>query len=152
MDVIGAERPIFVELADRIADDILGGLLEEDTQVPSTNELAAFHRINPATAAKGLNLLVDAGVLHKQRGIGMFVSTGAREALRARRREDFAATYLSPVLAEAQRLGLSRETLAQLVLSTPASPTDPAAPGTAGPGTAQSTSTLNNPTQSKEQS
>ena len=145
-------RPIFFQIAEQLEEQVLDGTLPEGARAPSTNELAAFHRINPATAAKGLNRLVDAGVLHKQRGIGMFVSTGAREALRTRRREDFAATYLSPVLAEAQRLGLSRETLAQLVLSTPASPTDPAAPGTAGPGTAQSTSTLNNPTQSKEQS
>ena len=59
----------------------------EETQVPSTNEFAAFHRINPATAGKGVNLLVDEGILYKKRGIGMFVADGARERLVAKRRD-----------------------------------------------------------------
>lgn len=108
-------RPIFQQIADQLEEQITAGTLAEEERVPSSNELAAFHRINPATAAKGLNLLVEKGILHKQRGIGMFVSTGAREALLTRRREDFAATYLTPVLIEAQRLGIDRDQLAAMI-------------------------------------
>lgn len=111
-------RPIFFQIAEQLEEQVLDGTLPEGARVPSTNELAAFHGINPATAAKGLNVLVDSGILHKQRGIGMFVSTGARQALRTRRQQDFAATYLAPVLAEAARLGMTREELAQMLLTT----------------------------------
>ena len=70
-------RPIFVEIADQIADDILVGLYAEETQVPSTTELSVHYRINPATAGKALNRLVDEGIVYKRRGLGMFVVTGA---------------------------------------------------------------------------
>jgi GntR family transcriptional regulator len=100
-------RPIFVQIAEEIENAIIDGTLPEEAQVPSTNELAAFHRINPATAAKGINELVADGTLYKKRGIGMFVSPGARAKLRNRRREQFADRYLRPLLAEARKLGLS---------------------------------------------
>ena len=78
-------RPIFQQIAELIENDIISGTLPEDTQVPSTNEFAAFHRINPATAGKGVNLLVDEGILYKKRGIGMFVAPGSRDRLIAQR-------------------------------------------------------------------
>src|SRR6204780_2075808 len=71
--------PLFVQVADRLAGQIADGGLAEGERVPSTNELAAFSRINPATAAKGINVLADDGLLEKRRGIGMFVAAGARE-------------------------------------------------------------------------
>lgn len=117
-------RPIFLDLADRIADDVLSGSYPEESQVPSTNELAAFYRINPATAGKALNRLVDAGVLYKRRGLGMFVATGAPERLRASRRAEFAVDYVEPVVAEARRLGLAAAEVTELVeaaFTTPAS-------------------------------
>src|ERR1700753_2535782 len=73
--------PLFVQVADRLAGEIADGGLAEGERVPSTNELAAFYRINPATAAKGINTLADDGLLEKRRGIGMFVATGARRRL-----------------------------------------------------------------------
>ena len=86
MPALDEGTPLFVQIADQLADDIVDGQLAEGTRVPSTNELAAFYRINPATAAKGINMLVDDGVLEKRRGIGMFVAAGAQEQLRAMRR------------------------------------------------------------------
>ena len=94
---------------------LLFGADEATHDRPSTNELAAFYRINPATAAKGINLLVDEGVLEKRRGIGMFVATGAREQLRAGRRKRFAEQYVDPMLAEANRLGIDTDTLVSLI-------------------------------------
>jgi GntR family transcriptional regulator len=107
--------PLFVQIAEQLADDIVGGALAEGARVPSTNELAAFYRINPATAAKGINVLVDDGVLEKRRGIGMFVAAGAQEQLRAGRRKRFAEQYVDPMLAEANRLGIDTDTLVSLV-------------------------------------
>jgi len=107
--------PLFLQIAEQLADDIVDGVLPEGARVPSTNELAAFYRINPATAAKGINLLVDDGVLEKRRGIGMFVATGAQEQLRAGRRKRFAEQYVDPMLAEANRLGIDTDTLVSLI-------------------------------------
>src|SRR5262245_55693428 len=108
-------RPIFLQIAEQIENTIIDGSQAEEAQVPSTNELAAFHRINPATAAKGVNQLVDDGVLYKKRGIGMFVSPGAQAKLRQRRRDLFADQYLRPLLAEAQKLGLSPDEVKDMI-------------------------------------
>jgi len=108
-------RPIFLQIAEQIENSIIDGSLAEGEQVPSTNELAAFHRINPATAAKGVNQLVTDGVLHKRRGIGMFVTTGARGLLRERRRARLAVQFVDPLVAEARKLGLALDDLRDLV-------------------------------------
>jgi DNA-binding transcriptional regulator YhcF (GntR family) len=108
-------RPIFQQIAEQIENDIISGMLPEETQVPSTNEFAAFHRINPATAGKGVNLLVDTGVLYKKRGIGMFVATGARDRLVAERRERFRDQYIRPLLTEAEKLGITPEQLTAMI-------------------------------------
>ena len=113
--MIDEGRALFQQIADHVADSIIDGALAEETRAPSTNELAAFYRINPATAAKGINLLVDKGVLYKRRGIGMFVATGARDLLRRERQESFAVRYLDPLLTEAARLGLDPQDVIDLI-------------------------------------
>ena len=107
--------PLFVQVADRLAGEIADGGLAEGERVPSTNELAAFYRINPATAAKGINVLADDGLLEKRRGIGMFVAAGARPRLLARRRAEFTQRYIEPLLAEAARLGIDTDELFDLI-------------------------------------
>jgi len=104
--VIDDGKPLFRQIADQIVGEILDGSLPEEAQVPSTNEFAVFHRINPATAAKGVNELVAEGILYKKRGIGMFVATGARARLREQRRQRFAEEYVEPLVREASRLGI----------------------------------------------
>ena len=113
--MIADDRPIFLQIAEMIESDIVEGALAEEAQVPSTNEFAAHHRINPATAAKGINRLVDEGILYKKRGIGMFVSTGARAALLDKRRAQFAASYLEPMLAEAHKLGITPAEVSSMI-------------------------------------
>jgi GntR family transcriptional regulator len=104
--VFDDRSPIYVQIANGIKDEILSGALREDEQVMSTNQYAAFYRINPATAAKGFAQLVDEGVLYKKRGIGMFVSPDARARLRTERRERFFADVVDPMLAEARMIGI----------------------------------------------
>ena len=113
--MIDEGRPLFVQIAESVEDSIVDGSLGDDDRAPSTNELAAFYRINPATAAKGVNMLVEKGVLAKRRGIGMFVAPGARAQLIAERRGAFADRYIDPLLAEASALGLDADDLAQLL-------------------------------------
>jgi len=113
--VIDEGKPIFQQIAEQIENDIIAGALAEESQVPSTNEFAAFHRINPATAGKGVALLVDEGILYKKRGIGMFVATGAREQVLAKRRESFRADFVVPLIAEAKKLGITPTELNHLI-------------------------------------
>lgn len=108
-------RPIFAQISLAIEEQIIAGALPEETQVPSTNELAMFYRINPATAAKGINQLVERNVLYKRRGIGMFVQPGARSRLLADRRATFRDTYVQPLVAEARALGLSSDEVTDLI-------------------------------------
>ena len=107
--------PIFSQIAERLLEEIADGTLPDGERVPSTNELAAYYRINPATAAKGINILIDDGLLEKRRGIGMFVAAGARTRLLAERRRQFAERYVGPLVAEAGRLGIDADELVALI-------------------------------------
>ncbi|MDB5816495.1 MAG: GntR family transcriptional regulator, partial [Rhizobacter sp.] len=78
--------------------------------------------INPATAGKGVNLLVDEGILYKKRGIGMFVAQGARARLVAKRRNQFDTDFVRPLLLEAAKLGLTADEVARMLTSAPAAP------------------------------
>ncbi|HWM15711.1 MAG TPA: GntR family transcriptional regulator [Microbacterium sp.] len=109
-------RALFLQIAESVEDSIIDGSLAEEAQAPSTNELAAFFRINPATAAKGVNMLVDKGVLYKRRGIGMFVAPGAGDLVLAERRTAFADRFVEPLLIEAKKLGLGPDDLSRLIL------------------------------------
>lgn len=109
--VFNDHTSIYLQIARMLEDGILRGIYPEETQVPSTNELARTLRINPATGAKGLNLLVEDGILYKRRGIGMFVAEGAAARIRAKRREEFLEQYVKPLAAEARKLGITAEEL-----------------------------------------
>lgn len=107
--------PIYRQIAERIRADVLAGVLEEDEQVMSTTQYASFYRINPATAAKAFQQLVDEGVLYKRRGVGMFVSPGAREQLRAEHRRRFVDDAVAPMVAEAKAVGLGLDEVVEQV-------------------------------------
>lgn len=109
------QASIYLQIARMLEDGVLRGIYPEEEQVPSTNELARAYSINPATAAKGINLLVDKGVLYKKRGIGMFVAAGAAGAIRAERREAFYENYVTALVREGQSLGLTAEEMAEMV-------------------------------------
>ena len=109
------DRPIFQQIAEQLEEGILSGAYPEESQVPSITEYSVQYRINPATALKGINLLVDAGLLYKKRGVGMFVSPGAREKLRQTRRERFYQDYIQRMVREARNLGLTDQELLALL-------------------------------------
>ena len=116
-EILTQEKSIYLQIAEMIETDILRDILLEEERVPSTNELAKLYAINPATAAKGVNILVDEGVLYKKRGIGMFVSAGAIEAILSRRKNEFYDNYVKKLLEEAASIGLGKEEVIQLIQS-----------------------------------
>ena len=107
--------PIFQQLAAQIANDIVAGTYPEGTAVPSASEYAIFYQMNPATAGKAVNVLVEQGVLFKKRGVGMFVSEGAREMLSAQRHAAFRVLFVEPLVREARVLGIETDELARMI-------------------------------------
>ncbi|MCR5785039.1 MAG: GntR family transcriptional regulator [Eubacterium sp.] len=108
-------KSIYLQIGEMIETDIMRGILLEEEKVPSTNELAKLYAINPATAAKGVNLLVDEGIIYKKRGIGMFVAKGAKDIILKKRRDAFYDTYIKGMIDEAKSLGLCKEDIIELI-------------------------------------
>ncbi len=112
---LDGDKPIFQQIAEGLEDGILSGVFPEESQIPSITEFSVQYRINPATALKGINLLVDAGIVYKKRGIGMFVSSGAVEKLRGKRREQFYSKYICTLVNEAKRLRLTEQDIQEMI-------------------------------------
>jgi len=113
--VFSPQKPIFLSIAEWLEDTVLADVYKEGEQIPSITEISVQYNINPATALKGVNMLVDSGLLYKKRGMGMFVSEGARDKLLKRRQEQFFNDYILPLTHEAKRLQLSNDDLTQMV-------------------------------------
>ncbi len=114
-EILSQDKSIYLQISEMIETDILRDILREEEKVPSTNELAKLYAINPATAAKGVNILVDEEILYKKRGIGMFVSNGAKERILGKRRSAFYENYVKALVDEANSLGISREELIDMI-------------------------------------
>jgi DNA-binding transcriptional regulator YhcF (GntR family) len=112
---LNGERPIFIQIAEGIEDAIISGAFEEDSQIPSITDFSVQYRINPATALKGITMLVDDGILYKKRGLGMFVAAGAVDKLKSKRKELFFDNYVSNLVAEAKRLQLTKEDIISML-------------------------------------
>ena len=102
-EILTQEKSIYLQIAEMIETDILRDILLEEERVPSTNELAKLYAINPATAAKGVNILVD--------------EAGAKEAILSRRKNEFYDNYVKKLLEEAASIGLGKEEVIQLIQS-----------------------------------
>ena len=98
--------PLFIQIAEWIESEILSGNIEEGESIPSTNQFASIYGINPATARKGFDLLTEEGIIYKKRGIGMFVSEGAREKLKDKARTKLIEEHISKLVEEAKKLGI----------------------------------------------
>ena len=114
-EILTQEKSIYIQIKEMIESDILRDILLEEERVPSTNELAKLYAINPATAAKGVNLLVDEGILYKKSGIGMFVAEGAKEQIMKKKKEHFYDDYIRSLLAEARNLGITKQELISMI-------------------------------------
>jgi len=112
---VQSEVPIYLQIARNLEEEILMGVYPEEEQIPSTTELSVGLKINPATVLKGMNQLVQDGVIYKKRGLGMFVCSGAVEKLRSRRQNEFYEKYVIPLMSEGQRLGIAADQIIAMI-------------------------------------
>ena len=109
------DKPIYLQVREKIEDQIVNNQLHEGEQAPSTNQLVSFYKINHATVSKGVNQLVEEGILFKKRGIGMFVAEGAREKLIQKRKDAFVDEYIVKLVQEADQLSISETEIIELI-------------------------------------
>lgn len=109
------DKPIYMQIREKIEDQIVNNQLKEGGQAPSTNQLVAFYKINHATVSKGVNQLVDEGILYKKRGIGMFVAEGARNTLIQKRKDAFVDDYIVGLVLEAEKLGINEDEIVEYI-------------------------------------
>lgn len=113
-----SSKPIFLQVRELIEDQIVNDQLKEGDQAPSTNQLVSFYKINHATVSKGINPLVEEGILFKKRGIGMFVAEGAKQTLIGQRKEAFVDNYVRGLVQEAKKLGITQAEVIELIKNT----------------------------------
>jgi len=104
-------QPIYRQVRDRVVAMILSDVLKEGDALPSVRTVAAEYRLNPLTVLKGYQQLVDEELIEKRRGLGMFVSTGARKALQKNERKKFMTEEWPAVIERIKQLGLDADEL-----------------------------------------
>lgn len=109
------DKPIYLQLSEELEDAIIAGAYQEETQIPSTTEISVNYKINPATALKGINILVDNGIVYKKRGLGMFVANGSKEKILEQRKVDFFESYIKSLVTEAKKLSISKEDILKML-------------------------------------
>lgn len=112
---LDSQRPIYLQIKEMIEEDILNGKLKPDEQIPSNSQLVSYYNINPVTVLKGINLLVDDGLIYKKRGIGMYVTKNAPEILKKRFSKTFIEEQIEPLINLAKPLGFSRQDVIEMV-------------------------------------
>ncbi len=110
-----SEKPIFIQIAEQLEDAIFTGIYPEGEKVPSTNEIAALLSINPHTVLKGMNLLVEEGIIYKKRGLGIFVSDGAMSVILKKRQSQFYERYIEALVVEAKKLSMTKDDVIALI-------------------------------------
>lgn len=108
-------KPIYVQIAEWLENEILHGRFRDDQKIYSQYQLADMFNINPATAAKGLNMLVEDNILYKKRGLGMFVKNGAQEVIRMKRKNKTLKHLILDTVLEAKRLDVSEKELLSMI-------------------------------------
>lgn len=109
------EKPIFIQLMEMIEDGIISGLYKAGDLVISSTQICKLYNVNPATAMRALSELNDEGILVKDRGIGMRVTEQALATINTRRKERLLNDMLEGLLTEAEKLGVSRNELIEII-------------------------------------
>ena len=112
---IKSDRPIFLQIKEIVEEEVMSGELKSDEQIPSTNQIVAFYGVNPVTVLKGINMLTEEGIIYKKRGVGMFVSPGARNIILKKYKESFSDDYIVPLIARAKSLSITRDELEKML-------------------------------------
>ncbi|MBQ7691866.1 MAG: GntR family transcriptional regulator [Muribaculaceae bacterium] len=107
-------KAIYLQIADRIADDILAGRLAIDGKVPSVRELAAQVEVNANTVARTYDHLQQSGIIYTKRGMGYFVASGARDIIVRQRREQLMKGEMDYFLGQLRAVGVTPDELRDL--------------------------------------
>ncbi|OEH85080.1 GntR family transcriptional regulator [Desulfuribacillus stibiiarsenatis] len=110
-------EPIYVQLAKWLEGEILSGNIKDNEKMYSQYQLADMFNINPATAAKGINILADEGILYKKRGLGMFVTMDAKDQILKKRKSQTLQQLIVELVVEARRLGVTEDELLGMIKS-----------------------------------
>ena len=110
-----SQIPIYMQIAEWLENEILADRLVADGKVYSQYQLAEMFNINPATAGKGLTILLENDILYKKRGLGMFVVEGAKSKILATRRTHTLTQLVEEIVQEARRLAVSDEELIDII-------------------------------------
>lgn len=108
-------KPIYMQIAEWLETEIINDHIQTDEKMYSQYQLAEMFNINPATAAKGINLLAEENILYKRRGLGMFVAENAKQIILEKRKEKVLKRLIYDVVLEANRLGVSKEELIEMI-------------------------------------
>jgi len=108
-------KPIYVQISEWLETEIISGNIKSDEKIYSQYQLAEMFNINPATAAKGLNILADDNILYKKRGLGMFVSPSAKEQILEKRKNQTLKHLVLELVTEAHRLGVNELELLSMI-------------------------------------
>mgnify|MGYP000177711443 FL=1 len=107
-------KPIYLQIADRIMDEILQNVYEEEGRILSVREYAGVVEVNANTVVRTYDYLQNQGIIYNKRGLGYFVSTGAAQKIVALRKETFLQQVLPDVFKEMYLLHIPMETLAEM--------------------------------------
>lgn len=115
---LNSTTPIYIQIAEWLQHEIVADRLQANDKVYSQYQLAELFNINPATAGKGLTLLLDEQLLYKKRGLGMFVTADAKKRILTQRRNETLTKMAQTLVLEAKRLLVSDEELLELIRKT----------------------------------
>lgn len=113
MDIFNQDKPIYLQISDRLCNEIIAGTYEDDARIPSVRDYAATLQVNANTAVKAYEQLSRDGIIYQRRGMGYFVTAGARDRIMEQRREVFMRDTLSAVFADMQLLGITIDDVAK---------------------------------------
>lgn len=108
-------KPIYIQISEWLENEILSGNIKSNEKIYSQYQVAEIFNINPATAAKGLNILASENILYKKRGLGMFVSENAWSLIHEKRKSQTLRTLILDMVQEAKRLELTNDELMDMI-------------------------------------
>lgn len=111
--IFSNDKAIYIQIADRLCDEIIAGTYRDDDRIPSVREYSVLLQVNTNTAVKAYDELARDGIINNRRGIGYFVSAGARERIIDTRRTDFMKRTLPALFRDMRLLGISMDEIIQ---------------------------------------
>jgi DNA-binding transcriptional regulator YhcF (GntR family) len=108
-----SDKPIYVQMVDRLCDEILAGKYQDDDRIPSVREYGVLLEVNANTAVKAYDELARANIIYNKRGVGYFVTPGAKKQILKERKRTFMKERLPELFRQMQLLGISIDDVAE---------------------------------------